>query len=157
MASYHGTTLEFSELLRVTHCFTNVYSLHAWLLVVIYLWPWKWLKQLNSMISMGDWVLLSNVVYLGNHFEALLKLTTVSMKIKLHIQNHESNMRKRFADLIPIQAFFFIPFLFLKTPQSLTEAWLVDCEKIAASPEWKWKYSPNNIKGELRITISTLL
>ncbi|CAI9559776.1 unnamed protein product [Staurois parvus] len=39
-ATYHGTTLEFTELLRETHSFTNVCrSLHAWVLDFIHLWP----------------------------------------------------------------------------------------------------------------------
>lgn len=81
------------------------------------------------MISMGDWVLLSNVVYLGNHFEALLKLTTISMKIKLHNYTKPSvKYEEKICWSYSNISFFFIPFLFLKMPQSLTEAWLVDCD-----------------------------
>ncbi|CAI9604568.1 unnamed protein product [Staurois parvus] len=43
MATYHGTRFESTELLRVTHSFTNVCrsSLYAQMLDFIHLWPWR--------------------------------------------------------------------------------------------------------------------
>jgi len=56
MASYHGTRLELTELLRATRSLTNVCSssLHASVLEFIYLWPWKGLEHLNLIIWMGE-------------------------------------------------------------------------------------------------------
>ncbi|CAI9610037.1 unnamed protein product [Staurois parvus] len=43
VATYHGTTLELTELLKATYSLTNVCrsSLHAQVLDVIHLWPWR--------------------------------------------------------------------------------------------------------------------
>jgi len=60
VATYHGTTLEFTELLRVTHSFTNVCRSDVCLFDgcvcwFTQLWPWKWLEHLNSIIWVSQY------------------------------------------------------------------------------------------------------
>lgn len=63
--TYHSTMLEFTELLTVTHCFTNAYrdSLHAWVLAFMHLWLWKWMENLISIIWMCEWIFLAAQVW----------------------------------------------------------------------------------------------